>query len=85
MVEDTKKFFGAGNLKQNSFLEHHQLSLVWFMAEKKTTKSYKIEKKIPANLMDSFFFYLLFCWPWYFLDHGGEQRNLLIHHAPLTY
>lgn len=41
MVEDTKKFFGAGNLKQNSFLEHHQLSLVWFMAEKKQPKATK--------------------------------------------
>lgn len=41
MVEDTKKFFGAGNLKQNSFVEHHQLSLVWFMAEKKQPKATK--------------------------------------------
>lgn len=44
MVEDTKKFFGAGNLKQNSFLEHHQLSLVLFMAEKNNQKLQNREK-----------------------------------------
>lgn len=74
MVEDTKKFFGAGNLKQNSFLEHHQLSLVWFMAEKNNQKLQNREK-IPANLMDSFFFYLLFCWPWYLIMAVNNETS----------
>ena len=42
MVEDMQTLFDENNLKQNTFLEHYQLSLVWFMAGKKKRNKQKL-------------------------------------------
>ena len=44
MVEDMQTLFDENNLKQNTFLEHYQLSLVWFMASKKKTQQTKAKE-----------------------------------------
>ena len=44
MVEDMQTLFDENNLKQNTFLQHYQLSLVWFMAGKKKTQQTKAKE-----------------------------------------
>ena len=66
MVEDMQTLFDENNLKQNTFLEHYQLSLVWFMAGKKKRNKQKLrnnEKNFTQWIPSSFTFLLLaFSW-----------------------